>query len=130
MTIGELLKENRKKLNLTQKEMAGTIVSTSFYSRVEQDNTRISAIDLLKILKVHHINISDFIDQLTIKLNNQTDEDEIIDTLFIAFFNNDIDTVMQLKKYIYLRASQTTKLYIKLIEALLKQDRTILNKQD
>ncbi len=49
MTIGELLKENRKKLNLTQKEMAGTIVSTSFYSRVEQDNTRISAIDLLKI---------------------------------------------------------------------------------
>jgi len=130
MTIGELLKENRKKLNLTQKEMAGTIVSTSFYYRVEQDNTRISAIDLLKILKVHHINISDFIDQLTIKLNNQTDEDEIIDTLFIAFFNNDIDTVMQLKKYIYLRASQTTKLYIKLIEALLKQYRTILNKQD
>ena len=102
MTIGELLKENRKKLNLTQKEMAVTLLSTSFYTRVEQDNTRISAIDLLKILKVHHINISDFIDQLTIKLNNQTDEDEIIDTLFIAFFNNDIDTVMQLKKNIYL----------------------------
>lgn len=37
MTIGELLKQTRQSLGLTQTEMAAGIVSTSYYSKVERN---------------------------------------------------------------------------------------------
>ena len=38
MTIGELLKEERIKKGLTQKQFADGVVSTSYYSKVEKMN--------------------------------------------------------------------------------------------
>lgn len=43
MTIGEALKDERLKLNLTQKEMAANIMSRSQYGKVEKDLHDISA---------------------------------------------------------------------------------------
>lgn len=37
MTIGELLKQTRQSLDLTQTEMAAGIVSTSYYSKFERN---------------------------------------------------------------------------------------------
>ena len=47
MTIGEALKDERLKLNLTQKEMAANIMSRSQYGKVEKDLHDISASVLL-----------------------------------------------------------------------------------
>lgn len=45
MTIGELLKQTRQSLGLTQTEMAADIVSTSYYSKVERNIHQISAMN-------------------------------------------------------------------------------------
>ena len=55
MTIGELLKQTRQSLGLTQTEMAADIVSTSYYSKVERNIHQISADELIAILNRHHI---------------------------------------------------------------------------
>ena len=55
MTIGELLKEYRQKKGLTQKQFADGIVSTSYYSKVEKNEHRITVEDLVKILEHNDI---------------------------------------------------------------------------
>ena len=50
MMIGEHLKKVRNSKNLTQKEMAAGIVNRSFYSRVENGSSSITADNLMKIL--------------------------------------------------------------------------------
>ncbi len=132
MEIHELLKENRLKLGLTQKQMAEGIVSTSFYSRVEQGISRITAIDLLMILKLHGINTIDFFSQITVNVSNGTDKEEkFIDELFIAFFSDDLYKVRQLKAEIYKdkNLSKKVKLYFKLIEALLLHNVSSIDKK-
>ena len=47
MTIGEALKKERKDLGLTQTEMAGNILTKSYYSKVERGQHEIKAIDLI-----------------------------------------------------------------------------------
>ena len=91
MEIGELLKEYRLSLGITQKQMAKNIVSTSFYSRVEQGISRINAIDLLKILKLHSINKTDFFNQISVDVSDHSNNNaQLINMLFVAFFDNDL----------------------------------------
>ena len=52
-TIGSLLKAERLKLRLTQKQMAAGVISTSFYSKVENDINDINAKDLISILELN-----------------------------------------------------------------------------
>ena len=65
MTIGELLKKYRLNMGLTLSEMAADIVSTSYYSKVEKNQHRISAEDLFEILRAHSISLGNFLNQLT-----------------------------------------------------------------
>lgn len=60
MKIGELLKEHRLRLGITQKEMAHEVLTPSYYSKVERGEHKISAEDLLMILKKHSIDPGEF----------------------------------------------------------------------
>lgn len=60
MTIGEQLKDLRLSMGLTQKEMAAGIVSTSYYSKVENDEQSIDQHRLIELLESHHLNTQVF----------------------------------------------------------------------
>lgn len=60
MTIGEALREERIVLGLTQKQMAGDVISVAEYSKIENSVHKIDADTLLKILNLHQIDISKF----------------------------------------------------------------------
>lgn len=56
MKIGDALRAERERLKLTQKEMiAGTKLSLSNYSRIENNERKIDADDLYELLSVHQI---------------------------------------------------------------------------
>lgn len=61
VTIGEKLRRARISLGLSQKQMAAGIVSPSFYSRVENGVSKISATNLIKILAVHNLSVAEFL---------------------------------------------------------------------
>lgn len=61
MTVGEALKQLRSQLGLTQEQMAAGIISESYYSKVERDLHVIDAKSLIMILKVHDIDMSNFL---------------------------------------------------------------------
>lgn len=130
MEIGELLKEYRLSLGITQKQMAENIVSTSFYSRVEQGISRINAIDLLKILKLHSINKTDFFNQISVDVSDHSNNNaQLINMLFVAFFDNDLSQITTIKSKIEQDSSnsQNVKLYASLIEALLRHDPSLID---
>lgn len=64
MEIGELLKRYRLEKGLTQSEMTNQIISTSFYSKVENGQHRLAAEDLIELLKANDIMIADFFSKL------------------------------------------------------------------
>lgn len=51
MKISELLRHYRLQQAKTQKEWAGNVVSPSYYSRAEKDIYRITAEDLVELLR-------------------------------------------------------------------------------
>lgn len=60
MDIGNRLKNTRVFLRLTQEQFSAGIVTESFYSRVENNKSKISMNDLLNILNYHHVSLYDF----------------------------------------------------------------------
>lgn len=60
MDIGNRLKNTRVFLGLTQEQFSAGIVTESFYSRVENNKSKISMNDLLNILNYHHVSLYDF----------------------------------------------------------------------
>lgn len=90
MTIGELLKEERIEKGLTQKQFADGIVSTSYYSKVEKDEHRITAEDLIAVLEHNNIPLWSFFKELSLKGNFQHEykinlEAEVMD----AYYHSD-----------------------------------------
>ncbi|NLS86389.1 MAG: helix-turn-helix domain-containing protein [Ruminococcaceae bacterium] len=90
MTIGELLKEERMEKGLTQKQFADGIVSTSYYSKVEKDEHRITAEDLIAVLEHNNIPLWSFFKELSLKGNFQHEykinlEAEVMD----AYYHSD-----------------------------------------
>lgn len=77
MTVGEALKQLRSQLGLTQEQMAGGIISESYYSKVERDLHVIDAKSLIMILKVHDIDMSNFFNIL--RHQNISDKDKEYD---------------------------------------------------
>ncbi|AKG67466.1 helix-turn-helix domain-containing protein [Lactobacillus helveticus] len=69
--MGELLKEERIKKGLTQKQFADGIVSVSYYSKVEKNEHRITAEDLITILEHNNIPLCSFFKELSLKSNFQ-----------------------------------------------------------
>lgn len=99
MTIGELLKEYRLEKGLTQKQFADGVVSTSYYSKVEKNEHRITAEDLITILEHNDIPMWSFFRVLSQKGNFQHQynvnlEAEVLD----AYYHSDRKRLEQLRK--------------------------------
>ncbi|QNQ81170.1 helix-turn-helix transcriptional regulator [Lactobacillus sp. PV034] len=100
MTIGELLKEYRIAQAKKQKEFTnkGTIISQSYYSKVEKNAHRITADSLIDLLHYNNIPLWEFFSRL-----NQNDEikhQEIQDfnnTLIEAYYENNKQKVIRLR---------------------------------
>ena len=67
MKINELLKQYRVKEGKTQKEFVGDLMTTSYYSKIEKGDHRISAEDLLAILERNGISFWYFFKDVSIK---------------------------------------------------------------
>lgn len=101
MTIGQALKRERTRLNLSQKEMAQGILSRSYYGKVETDKSEITADKLIKLLKFHQIDIHSFFENLDDTKTTSADfEENLSNQLANAFYTQNLDEVKRLKKKI------------------------------
>ena len=73
MTIGEALKQTRKSMKLSQTEMAGDVLSTSYYSKIERGLNDIQTQDLIDLLKQHGLQASIFLE----RIENEDSENDI-----------------------------------------------------
>ena len=96
MTIGEALKETRKNLGLSQTEMAYPILTKSYYSKIERGIHEINASDLIKILEIHDVDISEFLVKCGVK-DNRIDKDQWMSKLRQAYYGQDLEQVKSLK---------------------------------
>ena len=109
MMIGEHLKKVRNSKNLTQKEMAAGIVNRSFYSRVENGSSSITADNLMKILYRHELSMTDFLYNFG---NTKPKLGVYQDRITAAYINKDIVTLKEIYinfKYEDIRIKETVK---------------------
>lgn len=101
MTIGQLLKQYRIENLKTQKEWAGNTISTSYYSKVEKDQHRITAEDLIALLHANNIKLWEFFSKLSqedkVKHDKSTDIDQAIN---VAYYRNDQNSLKNIKAVI------------------------------
>ncbi len=123
MTIGEALKDERLKLNLTQKEMAANIMSRSQYGKVEKDLHDISASVLLKLLEFHHISPDFFFKQVLSPQTGKDSETQLLHELKTAFFEQNTNELNYLfGKAEKMSLSKFTIYQIILLKAMLTQN--------
>lgn len=114
MTIGEALKETRKNLGLSQTEMAYPILTKSYYSKIERGIHEINASDLIKILEIHDVDISEFLVKCGVK-DNRIDKDQWMSKLRQAYYGQDLEQVKSLKgKIVEVKGSESLQ---KILEA-------------
>lgn len=99
MKIGKLLRKVRVELGLTQKEMAGDIVSPAQYSRIEKDEQQIKLDDLLAILQKHDYDLGLFFTRLMLQcqLRQEALLDENKDGVKKAFYGCNLDSLEKLE---------------------------------
>lgn len=101
MTIGELLKQERIKKGLTQKQFSDEIISTSYYSKVEKNGHRITAEDLIAVLEHNNIFLWSFLKQLSLKSELQHSKNLYVeDAAMDAYYQSDRKQLENLKKQI------------------------------
>lgn len=117
MLIGEALKETRKSLNLSQTEMAGNILTKSYYSKIERGIHEINANDLLEILALHQINLNDFFSKVS-NQEKEIDKEKWVSKLRQSFYHHDEREIGRLKKELEsVKADQYT---IKILSAIIE----------
>ncbi|GAA3625790.1 hypothetical protein GCM10022297_00470 [Lactobacillus hamsteri] len=116
MNIGEVLKEERKRLNLSQSQMAGEILTKSFYSKVERGLFSIRTDDLLHILDLHNIDYSAFFKKVQSKKDDEElTEAKCMDLLHTAYYEQDYSKIVELRNL--LKQRDTNKLNLCSINA-------------
>lgn len=99
--IGNLLKNMRLEQRKTQKDFGNSIVSASFYSKVEKGLSRISAEDLINILEANNINLWTFFKRLSIKEEYNYEKHKELDSeMKDAWYHNDKNKLMQIRKIV------------------------------
>lgn len=100
MTIGEALKQTRKSMKLSQTEMAGDVLSTSYYSKIERGLNDIQTQDLIDLLKQHGLQASIFLEQI----ENEDSENDLAHKNLIwqkqledAYYHQQIERLEDLK---------------------------------
>lgn len=117
MNIGVALKQERIKLNLNQSQMAGNVLTKSFYSKVERNLCSIRAEDLLSILSLHNIDYSSFFKKLELEHDNSNklSEVECTNLLHAAYYQNDLSKVLKVQEL--LKQRDTSKINVNSINA-------------
>lgn len=77
LSVGHTLKIIRAELGLTQKQMAAGVISTSYYSKVENGQHEIDAESLFKILYAHNYTVERFEIHLFSSINAQPQNKDI-----------------------------------------------------
>lgn len=67
MMIGSLLKEYRLKQNKSQRKFIGSIVTQSYYSKVEKNISQITADNLIGLLQYNNISVQEFFNNFSQK---------------------------------------------------------------
>lgn len=110
MTIGEALKKERLALGLTQTEMAGNILSKSFYSKIERNQHDIKAIDLINILRLHNIDLAEFFKLVETTVGQEkNDRQRYLLELHESFYHKDIKKIGKIEKELK-SAKQTSEI--------------------
>lgn len=95
--MGELLKNARLSLGLSQKEMAAEVMSVTQYSRIEKDQQRIRFDDLVKILHAHQIDIASFINQFLLKRQlTDCNHDYYLQKIESMYWERDLSSIDEL----------------------------------
>ena len=101
MTIGNLLRQYRQEAGKTQRAWIGDIVSPSFYSKIEKNTTRISAQDLIEILRFNHIDLASFFSKLDYRSKSEDElKKNVISKSIDAYYEFDIDQLSAIKNAI------------------------------
>lgn len=97
MEIGAALKVTRKKLNLSQSEMAGNILTKSYYSKIERGIHEINAQDLIDILNLHGIRIQVFFEEFNFEKNTfgKSNFDHLHRLVGNAYYQKDTDGLLK-----------------------------------
>lgn len=100
MTIGEALKQTRKSMKLSQTEMVGDVLSTSYYSKIERGLNDIQTQDLIDLLKQHGLQASIFLE----RIENEDSENDLAHKNLIwqkqledAYYHQQIERLEDLK---------------------------------
>ena len=125
MTIGELLKEYRQKKGLTQKQFADGIVSTSYYSKVEKDEHRITVEDLIAILEHNNIAMWTFFRRLSLKGDFQHEyiaklENDVLD----AYYHSNKKKIEEIRQEVDSSTVPNKEEYLLLIDGWLENLKT------
>lgn len=133
MTIGELLKKYRIEHEKTQKEWVGNIVSPSFYAKVEKNLSRISAEDLLGILRNNQVSIVSFVNSLDSReesvKNQESEVDKLITEAYYQGSKSDLEKISHLIKDSDLPDKDEQLMFITAYIALLNDDLKSLDEQ-
>ena len=101
MTIGQLLKQYRIESLKIQKEWAGNVISPSYYSKVEKDQHRITADDLIALLHFNNVKLWDFFSKLSQEDKIQYNEGLNIDQeINEAYYHNDKKKLNNIKSLV------------------------------
>lgn len=129
MNVGQALRNIRQSLNYTQKQMvAGTSITVSHYSKIENSKEKLQVCDLFEILNARRIDIRCFKE---IYDSNNKENDILFweEELTKAFYSSDIDRAKKAQKYINkFNEADELKIRAKLVVASLEGN--LLKKQD
>lgn len=120
LKINEALRELRNELGLTQKQMSQNVISTSFYSKVEQGISEIKAKDLFKLLNAHHINLSTF-EKLLSEKEEISEQDLYLKEIDKTFYHHDRKNAHKLA--VFIQKKEVSE-YVKLLAILNEVDMT------
>jgi len=95
MKVRELLKSYRLSQAKTKKSWAGNVISPSYYARIENGTSRVSAEDLIKLLKHNQVSLPEFFDRF--KEKEQNDTKEITNLINQAYYNGSKEDIIKIR---------------------------------